>query len=83
MLAIPYFYQTTIFGKKKSNEFFFYLPMESFHGAEICKLGKIFSNCGLYRDDGLGVIGLAKPVVYDRTRKQVFKVMSDKVSKLL
>ena len=38
---------------------------------------QVFSNCGLYRDDGLGVIDLAKPVVYDRTRKQVFKVMSD------
>ena len=40
-------------------------------------LRKVFSNCGLYRDDGLGVIDLAKPVVYDRTSKQVFKVMSD------
>ena len=31
----------------------------------------------MYRDDGLGVIDLAKHVVYDRTRKQVFKVMSE------
>ena len=60
--------------------------MGSFHGAEICnlvglcilcKLGKVFSNCGLQKDDGLGVIDLAKHVIYDRTRKQVFKVLSD------
>ena len=43
----------------------------------LSKLGNVFSNCGLYRDDGLGVIDLAKHVVYDRTRKQVFKVMSE------
>ena len=43
----------------------------------LSKLGKVFSNCGLYRDDGLGVIDLEKPVVYNRTRIQVFKVISD------
>ena len=37
----------------------------------LSKVGNVFSNCGL------GVIDLAEPVVYDRTRKQVFKVMSD------
>ena len=72
--------------KKKNNDTFFDVPMGSFHGAEICdlvglyilsKLKNVFGNCGLYRDDGLGVIDLAKPVVYDRIRKQVFKVMSD------
>ena len=46
--------------KKKNNRTFFDVPMGSFHGADICdlvelyihiKLGKVFSNCGLYRDD--------------------------------
>ena len=72
--------------KKKNHVTFFDVLMESFDGEDICdvvelyiisKLGNVFSNCGLYRDDGLGVIDLAKPVVYDRIRKQVFKVMSD------
>ena len=72
--------------KKKNNDTFFDVPMGSFHGAEICdlvglyilsKLRNVFNDCGLYRDDGLGVIDLAKPVVYDRIRKQVFKVLSD------
>ena len=61
--------------------------MGSFHGADICdlvglyilsKLGNVFSNCGLYRDNRLGVIDLAKPFVHGRTRRQVlFNVMSD------
>ena len=68
--------------KKKNNDIFFDGPMESLHDAEICdlvglyilsKLGNIFSNCNLYRDYGLGVIDLAKPVVYDRTRKHVYR----------
>ena len=85
MHAISYFFQTTMFGSRKITTLFDVL-MGSFHGAKICdlvglyilsNLGNVFSNCGLYRDDGLGVIDLAKPVVYDRTRKQVFKVMPD------
>ena len=59
--------------------------MGNFHGAEICdfvglfilsKLKNVFGNCGLYHDDALGVLDLAKHVVYERTRKQLFKVMS-------
>ena len=43
--------------------------MGSFHKAEVCdlvrlinlklKLKSIFDNCGLYKDDGLGVIDLS------------------------
>ena len=60
MLVIPYFFQTTMFGKK-NNDTFFDVPIGSFHGADICdlvglyilsKLGKVFSNCSLNRDDG-------------------------------
>ena len=60
--------------------------MGSFHGAEICdlvglyilsKLKIVFGNCGLFRDDALGVLDLEKPVVYERKRKQLFKVMSE------
>ena len=60
--------------------------MRKFHGADICdlvglhslsKFKNVFGNCGLYRDDDLGVLDLAKPVVYERTRKQLFKVMSE------
>ena len=65
--------------------------MGSFHGADIydlvglyilSKLGNVFSNCGLYRDNGLGVIDLEKPFVHGRTRKQVYRVMSDIVFKI-
>ena len=72
--------------KKKNNDGFFDVPMGSFHGAEICdlvglyilsKLKNVFNNLGLYRDDSLGVLDLAKPVVYDKIRKQTFKIMSD------
>ena len=49
--------------------------MGSFHGAEVCdlvglyildKLKSIFDSCELYRDDGLGVIDLSKPLVYEK-----------------
>ena len=60
--------------------------MGSFHGAEVCdlvglyildKLKSIFDNCGLYRDDGLGVIDLLKPLVYEKIKKSTFRLMSD------
>ena len=62
------------------------IPIGSFHGAEVCdlvglyildKLKSIFGNCGLYRDDGLGVIDLSKPLVYEKIKKSTFKLISD------
>ena len=58
----------------------------SFNGAEVCdlvglyilnKLKSIFLNCGLYGDDGLGVIYFSKPLVYEKVKKPRFKLMSD------
>ena len=72
--------------KKNDTDSYFDIPMGSFHGAEVCdlvglyildKLKSIFDNCGLYRDDGLGVIDLSKPLVYERIKKSTFKLMSD------
>ena len=60
--------------------------MGSFHGAEICdlvvlytlsKLKNVFGNCGLCREYALGVLVLVKSVVYEKTRKHIFKIMSD------
>ena len=72
--------------KKNDTDSYFDIPMGSFHGAEVCdlvglyildKLKSIFDNCGLYRDDGLGVIDLSKPLVYEKIKKSTFKLMSD------
>ena len=72
--------------KKNDTDSFFDIPMGSFHGAEVCdlvglyildKLKSIFDNCGLYRDDGLGVIDLSKPLVYEKIKKSTFRLMSD------
>ena len=41
------------------------------------KLKSIFDNCGLYRDDGLGVIDLSKPLVNGKVKKPRFKLMSE------
>ena len=86
MLVIPYFFSDNCVWKKKNNDTFFDVPMGSFHGAQICdlvglyilsKLKNVFGNCGLFRDDALGVLDLETPVVYERKRKQLFKVMSE------
>ena len=59
--------------------------MGSFHGAKVCdlvglyipnKLRNVFSNLGVFRDVGLDVFGIAKHVVYERTRKGVFGIVS-------
>ena len=36
---------------------------------------RFFINFGLYRDDGLYFVDLAKPVIYEKIRKDVFKIM--------
>ena len=60
--------------------------MGSFHGAEVCdlvglyilsRLKSVFNSCGLFRDDDLVVVDLSKPVVYERKRKAIFKLMSE------
>ena len=67
--------------KKNDTDSYFDIQMGSFHGAEVCdlvglyildKLKSIFNNCGLYRDDGLGVIYLSKPLVYEKIKKSTF-----------
>ena len=59
--------------------------MGSCDGAEVCdpglyilsRLKTDFDSCGLFRDDCLGVIDLSKPVVYERKRKALFKLLSE------
>ena len=72
--------------KKSDTDGYFDVPMGSFHGAEVCdlvglyilsRLKSVFNSCGLFRDDGLAVVDLSKPVVYERKRKAIFKLMSE------
>ena len=56
--------------------------MESFDGAEICEIVKLYllnklsnllgnENVGLYRDNGLAAINSCSGLVLDRTRKKI------------
>ena len=72
--------------KKSDTDSYFDIPMGSFHGAEVCdlvglyilnRLKTVFNSCGLFRDDGLAVVDLSKPIVYEKKRKAIFKLMTE------
>ena len=70
------------------------MTMDSYDGAEICKLVGIYiltrlatiikkSNCGLYRDDGLVILRNVYGQQTDRTRKSIIKIFIETNSKVV
>ena len=68
--------------------------MDSYDGAEICKLVGIYiltrlatiikkSDCGLYRDDGLVILRNVNRQQIDRTRKSIIKIFIETNSKVV
>ena len=62
--------------------------MGSYNGTEICKLVGIYilsclativkeNNCGVYRDDGLVILGNINGQQIDRTHKNIIKIFKD------
>ena len=81
------FWQDSAWVKKEGHEDFD-IPMGSYDGAEICKLVRIYiqnklcklmnkKDFGLYRDDGLGILGNTSRPEADRKRKNIIKIFKE------
>ena len=81
------FWQDSAWVKKEGHEDFD-IPMGSYDGGEICKLVRIYiqnklcklmnkKDFGLYRDDGLGILGNTSRPEADRKRKNIIKIFKE------